>query len=166
MIAEQKELLAQFYVENFNKVTARAYSFLHNWDKANVAAQEAFHIALEKIDRFLASESKLGWIMRTVENVSHNMIRSEQAYLKMFASMEDVWPEPTARDSHYTTERLIEICMQTLSERDKTLFHKIAFDGDSYEKAAADLGMTKWQCYKRIERIKKKFKDKLDELDL
>ena len=90
MRSDQDALLEKLYRSYFRLLVVHAYRTLGNWDDANFAAQEAFHVACEKIDQLADSENQIGWLKNTVRNVCHHMIRERNRQALLFSSLDEL----------------------------------------------------------------------------
>ena len=86
----QDAVLEKLYRSYFRLLVVHAYRTLGNWDDANFAAQEAFHVACEKIEQLAISENQIGWLKNTVKNVCHRMIRERNRQALLFSSLDDL----------------------------------------------------------------------------
>ena len=59
------------------ELQVHAYRFLGDWKRTEDMVMEAFSIACEKIDVFLESENRLGWMKLAVQNVCWNFLRRQ-----------------------------------------------------------------------------------------
>ena len=100
MKPDQDAILETLYLAHFRELEIHAYRFLGNWDDAHVAAQEAFHIACEKIDVLMKSENRIGWMKNAVKNVCRHMMRDRQRQKVLFSSLEDL----TEAEMPYVTD--------------------------------------------------------------
>lgn len=66
------------------------WRFTRTADDAHVAAQEAFHIACEKIDAFMKPENQIGWLKNMVRNVFHRMLRDRLHQKLLFLFLDEL----------------------------------------------------------------------------
>lgn len=103
MMENQDKFLEELYRSYFHILEIHAYHFLGNWDDAHVAAQEAFHIACEKIDALMKSENQIGWLKNTVKNVCRHMIRDKQRQRLLLISLEELTDKDLPHEPHTLT---------------------------------------------------------------
>lgn len=167
MNADQDLVLEKLYRSYFRRLAVHAYRFLGNWDDANFAAQEAFHVACEKIDQLAASENQIGWLKNTVKNVCYRMIRERNRQALLFSSLDELTDAemPVAPDN--TETQSMDILEELVSKDEVGLLKKIILDGIPYSQAAAELGCNVWTCRKRVQRsidkIRQKYREKFGE---
>lgn len=167
MKPEQDAILESLYSSYFHTLEIHAYRFLGNWDDSHVAAQEAFHIACEKIDVLMKSENQIGWLKNTVKNVCRHMIRDRQRQKVLFSSLEDV----TEADLPSVTDELdtspMDILEGALSKSELELLKRIIVDDIPYTEVAKELNCNIWTCRKRVQRaidkLHKMYRDKFGE---
>lgn len=170
MRPDQDTTLEKLYRSYFHTLEIHAYRFLGNWDDAHVAAQEAFHIACEKIDALLESENQIGWLKNTVKNVCRHMIRDKQRQRLLLISLEELTDKDLPHVSHTLddeVEQPTDLFKGDLPPRDLELLQKIIVDGISYAEVAKELDCNIWTCRKRVQRaidkLRKKYRDKFHE---
>ena len=167
MRTDQDAILEKLYRSYFHALEIHAYRYLGNWDDAHVAAQEAFHIACEKIDALMKSENQIGWLKNTVRNVCRHMIRDRQRQKLLFLSLDELTdadlPPATEEDAGQPTDVLEGM----LSQSELELLRKIIVEGESYAEAARELDCNIWTCRKRVQRaiskLNKRYRDKFGE---
>lgn len=167
MRADQDLILEKLYRSYFRRLAAHVYRFLGNWDDANFAAQEAFHVACEKIDQLADSENQIGWLKNTVRNVCYRMIRERNRQALLFSSLDELTDAemPAAPDD--TDAQSMDTLEELISKDEIGLLKKIILDGIPYSQAAAELGCNVWACRKRVQRsidkIRQKYREKFGE---
>lgn len=167
MRTDQEAILEKLYRSYFHALEIHAYRYLGNWNDAHVAAQEAFHIACEKIDALMKSENQIGWLKNTVRNVCRHMIRDRQRQKLLFLSLDELTdadlPPATEEDAGQPTDVLEGM----LSQSELELLRKIIVEGESYAEAARELDCNIWTCRKRVQRaiskLNKRYRDKFGE---
>lgn len=167
MKPDQDLILEKLYRSYFHALEVHAYRFLGDWEDSRVAAQEAFHIACERIDVLMKQENEVGWLKNTVRNVCRHMIRDRQRHKLLFSSLEEL----TEADMPSTTDeaegRSTDILEGLLSKNEQELLQKIIVDGKSYAEVAKELDCNIWTCRKRVQRaidkLHKKYREKFGE---
>lgn len=167
MRADQDTILEKLYRSYFRHLVVHAYRFLGNWDDANFAAQEAFHVACEKIDQLADSENQIGWLKNTVRNVCHHMIRERNRQALLFSSLDELTDAEMPVTSDDIDAQSMDILEELVSKDEIGLLKKIILDGIPYSQAAAELGCNVWACRKRVQRsidkIRQKYREKFGE---
>ena len=167
MSSDQDALLEKLYRSYFRLLVVHAYRTLGNWDDANFAAQEAFHVACEKIDQLADSENQIGWLKNTVSNVCHHMIRERNQQDLLFSSLDELTDAEMPVTSDDIDAQSMDILEELVSKDEIGLLKKIILDGIPYSQAAAELGCNVWACRKRIQRsidkIRQKYREKFGE---
>ena len=80
---EQLQKIKVLYQELYQNLLQIAFFYLQNRSLAEEAVQEAFRIAVEKIDDLLSSPNPSGWLALTTRNSAKNLLRQEQAYQRL-----------------------------------------------------------------------------------
>ena len=163
MRSDQDALLEKLYRSNFRLLVVHAYRFLGNWDDANFAAQEAFHVACEKIEQLAISENQIGWLKNTVKNVCHRMIRERNRQALLFSSLDDLSDAEMPVTSNDPDEQSMDILEELVSKDELRLLKKIILDGIPYSEVAQELGCNVWTCRKRVQRSIDKIRQKYRE---
>lgn len=163
MRPEQDEFIERLFRACFNEFEIYAYALLKNRSDAETAVQDAFHTACMKIDDVMKSPNPVGWMKVTIKNIAQNMRRrkSRESMLIMNFSnlLEDIGIEDK-RDFE-----LYEQCKTILSPDEYDLLVSIYINGVSPIQKAKELNISIWACYKRINRMLGKLRQKLERED-
>lgn len=152
MRIDQDEFLETLYRGYAEELAEYALALLHDESEARLAVQDAFHVACEKIGDLMDSPTPVGWLKLTVKNIARNMIKRKSRELKWIIPLSRLYAEPTAPESG--EEALLERCRELVTPEEFELLRSIAVDGVTYQQKAAELGVSLWACYKRVERIR------------
>ena len=163
MRPEQDAVLEKLFRSNFRLLVVHAYRFLGNWDDANFAAQEAFHVACEKIDQLAGSKNQIGWLKNTVRNVCHHMIRERNRQALLFSSLDELTDAEMPVTSDDIDAQSMDILEELVSKDEIGLLKKIILDGIPYSEVAQELGCNVWACRKRVQRSIDKIRQKYRE---
>ena len=167
MRTDQDAILEKLYRSYFHALEIHAYRYLGNWDDAHVAAQEAFHIACEKIDALMKSENQIGWLKNTVRNVCRHMIRDRQRQKLLFLSLDELTDADLSPAAEEDAGQPTDVLEGMLSQSELELLRKIIVEGESYAEAARELDCNIWTCRKRVQRaiskLNKQYRDKFGE---
>ncbi len=151
MSPEQDAFLDQLYHENFKHLVGYAFHLTGDWSKSEVVVQEAFCVAVGKIDEVMASDAPHRWMKATVKNVVRNMKKHESYQKALFLNLEELGSSPTAPDILGGMDTW-ELCEQLAGKENFQLFKHIVLDGVSYLDAAKKLSISIWACRKRVQR--------------
>lgn len=167
MRPEQEVFFEKLYREHFHEIEVYAFRYIKNWTDAEAVAQEAFHVACQRIETVMQSENPIGWMKLTAKNVAQSMIKQHQRQMELFVSVEELTREiADPRSTDDSTKGILEVCANAVSEEEFSLFYRIVVEGISYKETAQTEGISVWACYKRIERTEKKLREILKkELD-
>ncbi len=151
MSPEQAAFIDELYHENFHRLALYAFRLTGDWTKSEVAVQEAFCVALGKLDEVMASDVPLRWMKATVKNVARNMKKHESYQKALFLSLEELGL-PAAGPDALGDMGTWELCEQIAGKENFQLFKHIVLDGASYLEAAKELEIGVWACRKRVQR--------------
>lgn len=152
----QEKLFELLYTSYYDSLRKYACSILGDWYLAEDAVQKTFEIALEKAGQVVDVERPLGWLIGIMKNVLRNMLRERSKSERLFNEL-----------SRLEGHRPAFVEMQgslyhwrpwDVSEEDFEIFLQVSLYGYTYEETAKLRGISRWACYKRVERTKKKLK--------
>ena len=168
---EQERLLEELYKEMYSVLLCYANAALKDKALAEEAVQDTFRIACAKVGELSASENPRGWLMLTLKNVLRNTSRELAALNQLFVSAvsidDEIVLETYASGTDY--EKRIEddevsiLYSDLLSPDEYRLLKRIVLQKYTIRDAAKELGISIESCKKRIQRIKKKLRKKLEE---
>ena len=168
---EQERLLEELYKEMYSVLLCYANAALKDKALAEEAVQDTFRIACAKVGELSASENPRGWLMLTLKNVLRNTNRELAALNQLFVSAvsidDEIVLETYASGTDY--EKRIEddevsiLYSDLLSPDEYRLLKRIVLQKYTIRDAAKELGISIESCKKRIQRIKKKLRKKLEE---
>ena len=168
---DQDRLLEELYREMYSVLLCYANAALKDKALAEEAVQDTFRIACAKADDLSASVNPRGWLMLTLKNVLRNTSRELAALNQLFVSAvsidDEIVLETYASGTDY--EKRIEddevsiLYSDLLSPDEYRLLKRIVLQKYTIRDAAKELGISIESCKKRIQRIKKKLRKKLEE---
>lgn len=168
---DQERLLEELYKEMYSVLLCYANAALKDKALAEEAVQDTFRIACAKVGELSASENPRGWLMLTLKNVLRNTNRELAALNQLFVSAvsidDEIVLETYASGTDY--EKRIEddevsiLYSDLLSPDEYRLLKRIVLQKYTIRDAAKELGISIESCKKRIQRIKKKLRKKLEE---
>ncbi|MBP1988884.1 RNA polymerase sigma factor [Paenibacillus eucommiae] len=155
----QSRAIKALYMEMYYLLLAYAQSPLSDRLLAEEAVQETFRIACAKADKLLSSPNPNGWLLITLKNVITNKVRSRAYHnSKVFSSLyfdENFIPG----DTHVPN---VDFMYSDLANsEDYKLLKMIVLDRYSMLEAAQEVGISVEACKKRVQRAKKKLKERL-----
>ena len=161
MLLEQAQFLENIYTENIQKLTQFANGFLHDKTSSNIAVQDSFYIACEKIESISTSPNPVGWMMNAVRFTSLNMLKARKKQMDLIISWDDLQLCKIPYSVDETGDSLVEQCKLTLSKSEFYLLNQILIQDVSYCDVSNYLGISIWACRKRVQRLIKKLQNQL-----
>ena len=154
MNPEDNQFLVGFYHENHSKLFIHAYAILQQQDLAEIATQEAYRIACQKIDKLRESENPIGWMKKTVEHVCLHILREQRRNQALILSLEELPNGREPIDPSKSDFELRERCWKVLSKEEFDFFLHITEHGYGFLEESKRLGISLGACYKRFERLR------------
>ena len=156
----QHVFIEELYRKMFLQLNIYAKRALNDAALGEEAVQDTFRIACNKIEELMASPNPQGWIMKTLQYVISNTKKSRAILLKTL---------------FYTAEinELSRACTKDeidpeityggiVSTEEFTLLKTIAIERHSILEAAQELGISVSACKKRLQRIREKLRERLE----
>ena len=159
--ARRLELLKTLYLEHYHTLFLYAKAVLQDPHLAEEAVQDTFCIACGKQEQLAESGNPAGWLVQTLKNVLRNMERSHSSlysYMRAAVLYNDAALREKSEDDHVDL-----LYGNLMSEEDFLLLKRIALERYSYLEAAEELGISLEACRKRVQRIKQRLREKLEE---
>ena len=147
----------RLYQEMYPALHAYAKRILDNSALAEEAGQDAFCIACAKREDLLRSGEPRGWIVCTLKYVMRNMLRTQAKtanLLSLFQSME----KPDQAEDTVNVDVLFG---DIADSEDFQLLKRIALDRCTMLEIAEDLGISVEACKKRVQRARKRLRERL-----
>lgn len=144
-------LLEKYYREEYKDMLLFAGRMLNSVELAEVAVQETFVIALEKLSSLKASTKPLGWLYNTLKNVIRHMRRDQQAQLLRVISIDDILELPAS-------DKESDLLLLTSAEKDPALRLLIEFyvEGRSIKSLAEENSISVGACKMRLKRARER----------
>ena len=166
MFPEQDEFIVKLYQDLYKSLLKFANKYFKNEDLAAEIVQDVFLEAMEQCDELMQHPKPEGWLMRTLQYKMANHSRKTTKMKRQTLSMngetvvEIISAEVTENkvvqiDDLREAQKKIE---KTLTDEEKYLIRRYAFENASHAQIARELQITEWTSQKRLERIR----DKLD----
>ena len=159
---DQNLFLENLYREHWKDLVSYAASILPV-SLAEDAAQKTFVIAAERIELLVDHPCPVGWLYRTVRNVSMSDRRSYDRYIDYCLPFEDnsnhlsvPHADPAERYDDNAAEMLVAEIFLILTEEEGHILQRIVGEKASHKEVAKEMGIPETACQKRLERIKKK----------
>lgn len=157
---KQDEFIETMYRQMYPRLLNYAFNALYSYSLAQEAVQEAFRIACEKPEEFMKSPNPQGWITVTlkfaIKNISRSKMRIQKIVLATITMDEDergaAYDDAVSLDAMYS---------DILDPEDYRLLKLVILERYSLLEAAEELGISLEACKKRVQRAKKKMKEKL-----
>lgn len=158
---QQKELLHQLYLEQYHTLFLYARAVPRDSHLAEEAVQDTFRIACAKLPQLAGSENPAGWLVQTLKNVLRNMERSRSSlysFMRSSVCYNDAILDRSCEDSNVDL-----MYGDLLPTEDFRLLKMIVLEKYTYLEAAEELGISLEACRKRVQRIRQRIREKLDE---
>ena len=144
---------------NYQNLLQIAFFYLQNRSLAEEAVQEAFRIAVEKIDDLLSSPNPSGWLALTTRNAAKNLLRQEQAYQRLLMKSAMLHNENYFEIDDFLS---LETMRPTITKTEEYQLLKLfVYDGLSSLEVAERLGITVNACRIRKSRAIKALRKKI-----
>lgn len=160
MVPQQNEHIETLYQEQYSKLFLYAKSCLEDRSWAQDVVHDVFYEALRQADELEGHANPGGWLMRTLQNKITDNNRAHLRYINRFLSLDPEGMEQAAvYEPDETEESISEIMrkiMQALDEKEFYLLRRLVLEQRSHAEVARELGISVWNCQKRLERIRKK----------
>lgn len=145
---EEQEFVAQLYRVQYNKMLQYATTLLGDIGPAEVAVQETFVVAAQKIDDFQSSANPVGWLFNTLKYAVMQVRRDRQQAIKHCIPLEDA-PELAVPQASINELDLSD-------NPDLRLLNRVYVEGYPLKELAAELEITVPALKMRINRAKKR----------
>ncbi len=165
MSPEQEQFVNSFFTEHYEALVGHAFRVIRDWHLAKDIVQDSFGKLLDpkKMDEFLASENKIGWMKNVVKNTARNAMRIRRRELNRLIAYEELHEEPSAVDHYPSDEKdIVGAINRCLTKEELQLLKRLILDKVSYSEMAEELGLSVWSCYKRMQTIRNKLRDELE----
>lgn len=165
MRPDQDAFLEDLYRTYFLMLRKYASCALESPELAEEVVQDAFHEAVQHIDKLMTHPNPGGWLKLTVKNKIAHARRDMNRYMLRFVSLDAGTYDnriPSVEDRlPQQTESLLQIIRKVLTEEEWTLLRRITLEKASYKTVSEELGLTVWTCQKRVQRIREKLRQEL-----
>ena len=160
MEAAEQQMLKQLYLEQYHSLFLYARAILGDSHLAEEAVQDTFRIACAKAAQLSASENPAGWLVQTLKNVLRNMERSRSSLYSFMSVAVPYNDEVLGAQQEAANVDLLY--GDLLPEEDFRLLKMVVLEKYSYLEAAEELGISLEACRKRVQRIRRRMREKLE----
>ena len=158
---EGDEKSLEWLIDRFqNMAVGYAYTILHDFQRAEDAAQEAFILLFRNIRNLKEPTAFISWLRKLIFNICYRMAQRQ----KFEVSIGDI-EEPADTDGNPDNQvergemtALVESALLELNESQREVFLLYYTFGKSYEEIAVDLQITTAAVANRLYAGKKKLK--------
>ena len=159
---EQRKYISDLYQEMYDHLVAYAVRQLRNIYLAEEAMQVVFMIACKNPKKVMASGNPRGWAKNTLKNTIRNTNKANARLRRLILKAESLGIE---RFVEHRPEHDVDIMYaDLLPAEDYKLLTRVALEGYTIVELAKELGISYSACDKRIQRAKKKLREKLQEI--
>ncbi|MFC4305208.1 RNA polymerase sigma factor [Cohnella boryungensis] len=157
----QRRAIEELFQDMLYRMSTYAQNTLHDRSLAEEAVQDTFRIACTRADKLLSSPNSKGWLLNTLKYVIKNTIRS-RAYLNSIVISSVDFDENIISIGADTPD--VDFFYSDLANNeDYKLVKKVALDKYSMLEVAQELGISVEACKKRVQRAKKRLKNRFKE---
>lgn len=150
------ELVERIFREDHEHLIRFAYYTLQDRQLAEVAVQEAYTLAFEKSEKFLASPNPTGWMFEAVRRIIKHLLRERQ-YLLLHNTSLDAGSENDRGE--WDTYSVIPNIIADSDEM--KLLWAFYIEGYTSQELADHYGIENGACKMRILRARQKLAEKL-----
>lgn len=136
----------------------KAYGYEGNQarEMAEDAIQETFGLLLVKQEVFFAHENPVGWLYKSLGNITKRMARHENIRERHRVTVEEDLPDFSADPEAIVQQRYF--LQELLAPEEFQLLHKLYVDGYDYNELCGEMGLKKSTLAMRLLRIRKRLK--------
>lgn len=158
------EFFEELYLTYQKRLFLYARSVLSDAELADDVVQDTFHTALQNMDTLMHHENPGGWLMTTLKYKIANCEKSRARWMKYCVSIDEQYPNlPAVSDPEERLTSVLAQIRQALKPEDYQFLMRIAMDGATHKQMAEELGISVWASQKRLERIRKELRKKLQQ---
>lgn len=161
MKAAYNREIERLYLLMYDRLFVYARSSLGNDALAEEAVQETFQIACMKPEPLCASPNPEGWLVNALKNVLSNMERSRATAKRILTDYLSAQLKEMAVSEDGSR---FELLYENIVEMEEfKLIKEMVIDEKSQLELAQERGISLDACKKRVERAKKKLREKMQE---
>lgn len=160
---KNEEFIEKLFFSMYEKLYTYAEVSLINRNNADDVIQETFFEAVRKPETLMNHQNPAGWLMQTLKHKIRDYNRSTARHLRRFVSLEDEYDLPFI-EADFEIDKtsvadIIATMKRELNPDDYYLIRRIVIEGASHLTVSKELGISVHASQKRLERIRKKFKN-------
>lgn len=149
--------IEKLYEEMFHLLFEYALSSLGDTGFAEEAVQDTFAVACAKPGSLMSSRNPKGWLMNTLKYVIRNIQKTRSRFYSFLAALPQLEKSIGKDDFDVMYSDL-------LSPEDFALLKLVILQKYTMLEASTELGISVSACKKRLQRMKKKLKQILEDL--
>lgn len=167
LTGEQRRYIQELFDEMQKKLYNYALRYLKNEDLAMDVLQETFLTVCEKPDETINSDSPQGYVFNTLKNMIRSELREitkanrwfvQENYNNDGEEREPVINRVPAEESYFFNAEYAD----AVKEDDYKILKLVDVDGFSIAEAAEELGISKENCKKRVQRARERMKNSIE----
>lgn len=147
------ELLAETYSQCAAQMLEFAHRLGFSRDVAEDIVQDAFLIALQKPETFMACENRVAWMFEILRNYMGHYFRDAQYMKRLQKEIEPLFKAKT--EDHLPVMILYK---GMISDEDLKLLDKAIIQRQPYSELSKEFGLTEPALRKRIQRARDRFR--------
>ncbi len=145
--------LSETYIECAKDMVEFARHAGFSKDVAEDIVQDAFLLAMQKQDVFLACENRVAWMFEILRNYMGHYFRDAQYLRRLYKELEPLFREKT--EDQLT---ILTLYRGMVDDEDLELLNKSILEGQSYVELAAEFDLKEPALRKRIQRARDRFR--------
>lgn len=162
MSPEQDKFLDNLFRQYAYELRRYAISYLKDSARAEEIVQDTFHAATVRVEDLMKHEAPEGWLKKTAKN---KMLKSEKrrqrdAYrflsLDTEFGIEEATPEDVMEQQISVGPSPGESIRSALTDEELYLLKRVTLEKATHKAVSQELGITVWNCQKRLQRIREK----------
>jgi RNA polymerase sigma-70 factor, ECF subfamily len=159
---DPKEQLAVWVDKYVDRLTHLAYTYVHDWGKAEDVVQEAFIKAYRSIDKLKTPDAPLPWLIRIVVNECRTSQR--KTWREVVTSLLPERQGKSAEDVYFHRQGLQDVhsAIMSLPEVYRTPVYLFYFEGLSTQEIAEALNITPGAARIRLTRGRARLHNSLE----
>ena len=162
MTLEESIFLDSLYRQMFEQLYRAAIKILRDPSLAEETVQDTFVTAGKRIDVLMNHPNPCAWLMSTMRFIAINMRRRQAKMNTYFVSMMAQNMDIASPDSPFDGEIDLDTsCAELVGEENYRLFKAVTLKTMTILEASQLLGISLEACKKRMQRIRKKLREKM-----
>ncbi len=161
MREKECRFIEQLYADNYMKLYCYAYGIIKDHHTAENLINDTFVTAVQKAEHLMEHENPVGWLIQSLKFKLMQYLRAEGRHPTNVPL--DLVAEQSSRHERPedVTDRMF--LEKVLKDSDLRMFDLFYYEGYSHKELADEFGISIPASQKRLERIRKKLRDALEE---